>query len=202
MDFKEYKELNLRELRDAVKFFSNKGKKKRELWVVKEFLRILGLSYSEGELNQLLQDPPDVIFRDSHFEIKELMDENRHRHKEFKNRLKMFESAQSFDDIRDNDGWDQEALTIEELSQKVEKYIQDKIYGADMMAKTDLLIYVNPIKNYIDKNNLALSVPKDSAVRRWRSVTLLFNGGVTYILFTSPGAPVYIRALVGRVIKK
>ena len=131
------------------------------------------------------------IFRDSHFEIKELMDENRHRHKEFKKRLKMFESAQTFDDINEHEEWDQESLTTEELLQKIEKYIQNKKYDTDMMAKTDLLIYINPIKHYIDKNNLTLFVPNNSAIRRWRSVTLLFNGGVTDMFYISQCSYVY-----------
>jgi len=189
LDFKEYRELNLRELRDAIKFFSNNR-------------RILGLSYSESELNQPQRDPPDVIFRDSHFEVKELMDENRHRHKEFKNRLKMFEGAQSFDDIKDSEGWDQEALSIDELLQKLEKHLKAKIYSADMMAITDMLIYVNPMKHYIDKDNLVLTAPMDSPLRKWRSVSLLFNGGVAYVLFASSSAPEFVRALVCRVIKK
>lgn len=202
MEFKEYKEMQILALRESVEFLSNKGRKERELWVVKEFLRTLGLEFYESELNSPTEDPPDVTFRGANFEVTELMDEDRTRHKEFKERLERLEAAQSYNDVLEHEDWHREALSPEEILKKVEERLEDKNYSADFMANIDVLVYVNPvIKNYIDKKNLVFSISEDSRLRQWRSVSLLFNGRIAYVLFTSAGAPRYIQAFTGQVIK-
>jgi hypothetical protein len=202
MDFEKYKDIQLSALREADKFLSNVSKKERELWVVREFLKTLGLDYAEGELDSPSEDPPDVTFGTAHFEVTELMDEGRTRHKEFKERLKRLEAAQSYADILEHEDWDKEVPSPEQLIAKVEKRLGDKIYGADIMVQTDVILYVNPLKHYIDNSRLVISVPEDSPLRQWRSVTLLFNGGVAYVLFASASAPAFIREVSGRVIKR
>ncbi len=69
---------------EAVRFFSSASKSERELWVAKEFLENLGAEFSDDELIVPENDPPDVVFRDVLFEVKEILDQGRRRHAEFK----------------------------------------------------------------------------------------------------------------------
>ncbi|MFZ3072362.1 MAG: DUF1780 domain-containing protein [Thermodesulfobacteriota bacterium] len=194
MDFEKYKTKQMLALKDLITFFS-KEKKQRELWVVKNFLTILGVDYGENEFNQPNGDPPDITFRDAKFETTELMDENRPRHGILKKRLENLELAQSYADIPSEewDHWDSENLSPEGLLRKVEMRLKKKNYSPDVMAKTDALVYVNLLKYNIDKDNLRFSIHKSSAILCWRSVSLLFNGDVAHVLFASNATSEFIR---------
>ncbi|MBJ7311001.1 DUF5615 family PIN-like protein [Rugamonas sp. CCM 8940] len=50
-------------LEEDVKYFSAESKADREKWVVREFLRILGVQFNDEEIAPAKNDPPDVIFR-------------------------------------------------------------------------------------------------------------------------------------------
>ena len=67
---------------ESVRFFGAQRKPEREVWVADHFLENLNIAYSTEEVVSSDDDPPDVIFRDARFEIKEIMDPGRRRHAE------------------------------------------------------------------------------------------------------------------------
>jgi N-acetylglutamate synthase-like GNAT family acetyltransferase len=73
-------------LEASVQFFGAGEDKKqaRELYVVKGFLRGLGMEFNDDEIVIPLQDPPDALFRDACFEVKELFQQGRLRGPEYK----------------------------------------------------------------------------------------------------------------------
>jgi hypothetical protein len=73
-------------LKESVDFFASQDKFIRERWVVAEFLTNLSMPFAEADLVRG-SDPPDVIFREAQFEVKEILDKGRKRHAEFKQAL-------------------------------------------------------------------------------------------------------------------
>lgn len=73
-----------RALKESIAYFSAKNKAERERWVCLELVQNLGIAYDETEIVSPENDPPDVIFRDARFEVKEILDQGRKRHAEYK----------------------------------------------------------------------------------------------------------------------
>ncbi|MBK8016109.1 MAG: DUF1780 domain-containing protein [Betaproteobacteria bacterium] len=80
-------------LRASVEYFRSGNAIERNLWVGREFLQNLNLSFVEGEVMAPPSDPPDLIFRDFHAEVKEILDPGRKRHAEYKEALLKAERA-------------------------------------------------------------------------------------------------------------
>lgn len=82
-----YLEEQRKALRESVAFWSPERKLERELWVVKTFLRHLDVQYSDTELTPESSEPPDINFRGARLEIKEILDQDRRRHEEYRQKL-------------------------------------------------------------------------------------------------------------------
>lgn len=207
MIFEEYKKEMIEGLSESVRLFSNKGKKKLEIWVVKKFLNSLNLTFTEDEIIQVVQckEPPDITFRDACFEVMELYDENRQRHKEYKDRLHRIETATSYSDVLEPGTWDIEALSFQELLAISEACLHEKKgdYSMDTKTKLDVLIYVNLRKITIDDEDFVFTPIKDSGLTQWRSVSLslVFNRDIVCVAHASNEAPEFIRNLSGKIIK-
>lgn len=206
MEFEEYKKEIVEHLRESVRLFSNKGKKELELRIAQKFLNVLAVPYTESELHQPKDEPPDVTFRNARFEIIELYDEDRRRHDEYRNKLKKAEAARNYSEIREVATWDLESVSLPELLVVAEKRLQIKkgYYSPDTKAGLDVLIYVNLQKITIDDEDSVFSgpIPQSSFLRRWRSVSLVFNRLMVCVACTSISAPEFIRIASGRVIRK
>jgi hypothetical protein len=203
VEFEGYKKETVKHLRDSIRLFSSEGKKKRELWVAKKFLNVLGLSYTVSELLQPKDDPPDVTFRDARFEIMEVMEEGRKRHKEYKDKLKKVEIAQNYSEVLSTETWGQEMISLQELLGIVDDLLIQKKgdYSTDVKAKLDALMYVNLKKSYIEDEDYVFTLPQDSRLRQWRSASLVFNRNIVCVSFASSSAPPFILAASGKVIK-
>lgn len=99
MTDKEYIESVRKDLEESVNFFRSTNRPERELWVANEFLTNLGVSFKQSELVHVTDDPPDVIFREAKFEIKEILDQGRRRHAEFKASLEKAKAAKTPQDL-------------------------------------------------------------------------------------------------------
>lgn len=77
-----------RALKESIAYFSTKNKAERERWVCLELVQNLGIAYDETEIVSPENDPPDVIFRDARFEVKEILDQGRKRHVSTRPRFK------------------------------------------------------------------------------------------------------------------
>ena len=58
-------------LRETIDFYSNRNKPARYLWVVRHFLQFARVPFSPSDLVSVVQDPPDVCFGTTAFEVKE-----------------------------------------------------------------------------------------------------------------------------------
>jgi hypothetical protein len=132
-----------RALRESVDYFSNESKPERERWVCKLLLNSLRIPFQEAEVVSSLSEPPDVVFRDAQFEIKEIQAPGRKRHLEYKQALAhalvastASELIEEFTPVHITPGSIAE-LVLAKLHELAVKY------PPAIRQCTDLLIYVN-----------------------------------------------------------
>lgn len=199
-DDEECLEVQRKKRAEPVEFFQSENKVKRECWVVRTFLINLGLSFSDDELI-LAQDPPDVQFRDANFEIKEILDEGRRRHQEYKERLS--EATRATAPISSVRPVAFNELTISEVYdrtfQEAEK-LATKKYPLEVRRNLDLLFYVNLIHTF---EFVETPFPNVAALSLlgWRSVSFV-KGDRSCVLMATSDAPIFIREMVGRVVHR
>ena len=141
MEEKEILKEYIKEVKKSVDFFSGSKKKYREKWVVKQFLNNLHIKFKETEIQISSEEPPDVIFRDARFEIKEVLDEDRKRHKEYREALEKAKNAKKFSDLFERCS-PQEA-TIQDIAELIEQKLSEYILDSELYSKIDMLFYVN-----------------------------------------------------------
>jgi len=95
---KAYVDDLIKHTEDSITFFSNSMKSERERSVCAAFLRCLGIDFSAEEIVAKRNDPPDVVFRQANFEIRELYEVGRKRHDEYRERLEELKQAKTMDD--------------------------------------------------------------------------------------------------------
>ncbi len=181
-------------LKESVDFFSPKRKQERELWVGKSFIENLGVLFKDGELFTPPQDPPDVSFREARFEIKEILDAERKRHQEFKDKLKKAyeatEPADFLEEYRPIDITPEDigTLIINSLGKFSEKY------DPQTRSNLDLLIYINLSKSLLKSDSL----PARSAFSEfgWRSISALKGWG-SLVFYTNCSAPDFLQEKEG-----
>ena len=84
----------------SLKLFSadEKEKGKRERMLCAAFLMGLGIKFSTVDLESQRNDPPDVIFEEANFEVRELLNCGRRRGDEYKARYKTLKIAKTVED--------------------------------------------------------------------------------------------------------
>ena len=184
----EYIQTIIKAREESVRFFSSASKSERELWVAKEFLDNLGVDFLDSELAVPESDPPDVVFRGALFEIKEIMDQGRRRHAEFKDSLETARAATSIDELleqytpRDITYTEVYALVLERAS----KLAASK-YPLAVRQDLDLLFYVNleDVHGFVGS-----PLPAQQTIRTlgWRSVSFLM-GYISCVIVAQPNAP-------------
>ena len=144
MDDKEFIEKYKQDLLEAIAFYSNESKAKRELWVAREFLTNLQIEVSEKRLIPVSDDPPDIQFQVANFEIKKIMDENRQRHKEYRDALLKCDLVKNSSEIlesytpKDLTFQDIIDITIYELSKYQQIYSPDIKQNLDQISHGEL----------------------------------------------------------------
>lgn len=87
MEDDEFIEERVAALEESIAYFGSENKPERERWVVQAFLENMNIQYAEGDVVSPDEDPPDVIALGGYFEVKEILDSGRKRHKEYKDEL-------------------------------------------------------------------------------------------------------------------
>jgi hypothetical protein len=182
-------------LKISVEFFASHNKICREKWVVAEFLANLSISYNETEL-VCGSDPPDVIFREAQFEVKEIMDEGLERHREYKETLARAKTITDTAELL-------EFSTPKEISiQKVFARIHSiaashasKKYSPDVRKQLDLLFYVD-LLDVIDIIETPFPDVTILSELGYRSVSFL-ESHHSCILCTDPSAPSFLHVQPG-----
>lgn len=186
---------------EAVDFFSSKNKAERELWVANEFLENLGIDFDPSELQPVSDDPPDVMFRDAAFEIKELLEEGRKRHDELKIELNLAANAKRHSDLiafiepRDIEYVD----VYKRIECEAQKLAESK-YPIALRNKMDLLFYVNYVGVFGYVGN-PIPNPETLKSQGWRSVSVL-TGSISTVLMCQSNGPHELLSFAGKSVKK
>jgi len=183
------------ELEQSISFFSNSGKTKREIWVVAEFLRNLGVDFKGIELTPG-SNPPDVIFQDAAFEIKEIDEKNRKRGDEYKEKLQKTKSATTIKELSSDYAFKE--ISLPGIINRIDEAIRSFVYDTGFCKNTDMLFYVN--YSLIGKHNYI--IPANGAWMKWRSISMVTNNNISCVFFTNDAAPEFIETVKGKIIKR
>lgn len=179
--------------------FSRQFKPWREWHNAVHFLTNLHIGVDDAQVFCSPLDPPDVIYQDAAFEIKEIMDEGRRRHDEVKQaRQKAIRQPMSQDytlrpaiDLLPADAGQLVLAQLEGLAER---------YQAEVKARTDMLFYVNKLEHWFDDGPMP-----DSALFAkfgWRSVSAVVASGVSLVFYASTDAPKFLQDNYGQVRKR
>lgn len=187
------------EIKDSIKscekslnLFSNPGKPYTEIWVVREFLRNLGINFEDNEL-KTGNNPPDVIFRTAEFEIKELDKRGRKRHDEYKQKLEKAKSATSLTDLMTP--YEFKEISLQEIVNRIDEKIKELSYSPDFCKSTNILFYIN--FSLIGAH--CYIVPEKNIWVKWRSVSMVTNNNVSCVFWASNAAPEFIKSVMNKV---
>ena len=197
MDDREFIEESIRALEESVRSFAPENKAEGELWVAKAFLENLRIPFEAEELKSSNDEPPDVLFRDARFEIKEIMDPGRKRHLEYRRALERARRATSvrelFDTFRPTDTSIQ---AVYELC-LAQVALLEKKYAPAVRASLDLLFYIN-LQRVVGLKEAPYPDVESMASAGWRSVSFV-KGQRSCCFFAADGAPRFIAGAVGRI---
>src|SRR5690606_36997075 len=143
-------------------------------------------------------DPPDVVFRAARFEIKEILDQGRRRHDEYKAELERAKSlTDPVDTLQMFTPKDAHILEIFERCESAAQALENK-YPKALKAELDLLFYVN-----LQRVFKVIETPYPSTDHLgqlgWRSVSFVI-GQASGCFFARADAPDFIKAARGRLV--
>ncbi len=183
-------------LRESVAFWSPDKKLERETYTVRTLLEHLGVEHDPAELRTEAAEPPDMRFRDARFEIKEILDHDRRRHDEYRQKLQKALCAKSPRELMEQ--YTPEDLEFSEIGNRVVQVLEAeaKHYAPKVIEQLDLLVYVNLLKRIVVQDS---RVPDSSVFAKfgWRSVSVV-KSSVACVLHARPDAPEFLRANVGK----
>ena len=189
----EYLEQLRKHATDTRSFLSNKMKPERERSVCRAFLRLIGIVFEEYELIAPTSEPADVAFRDARFQVRDLLEPDRRRGDDWKEKEKKYSEAGS---LRQSVIPYSPATPIElhALIREIEKALAPKAqkYGSGC-ADVDALVYVDLKHKFLGVDSKMPSTDQLEA-QGWRSVSLLFLP-YAVVLFAKPAAPGLLKRL-------
>ena len=198
---KEYIEKLVAHAEESLRMLSNKGKSERERMVCAAFLRCLGVSFSSPELIAVENDPPDVKYQQAEFEVLELLDKNRRRGDEFKERYGTLKNAKSLDDtllaFRSPTPITFQGLFTQLIDALLEK---SERYGKEICASLDALILCNLRNRFLDPNSKYPSI-ESLKKQGWRSVSFVFPP-YSHVIFAKDTSPKVLRSNAGKTRMK
>jgi hypothetical protein len=197
MDDQEFLAQRIKDLEDSVAYFSPHNKQEGERWVAAAFVENLRVEHTEDEFVSPDDDPPDVIFRDARFEIKEILDPGRRRHDEYKAELKRARTLTDPKDLLQMFRPKDETL-CEIYRRCAESTLAlERKYPLAVRSDTDLLFYVNLINVF---KIIEIPYPDTSGLESsgWRSVSFV-KGQRSCCFFARSDAPDFIKQTLGHV---
>lgn len=182
-------------LKESVAFFASQDKFICESWVVTNFLTNMSVPFAESDLVRG-SDPPDVVFFNARFEVKEILDKDRKRHTEYKMALARAnvatDPAELLEEYSPKDISAQEVFA---LAYSVAENLATWKYPHEVRKNLDLLFYVN-LKDVMRLIEMPLPDVKPLAVLGYRSVSFL-EGHRSCVLYADPNAPVFLHVRPG-----
>ena len=198
MDDEEYLTEHIKGLEASVAFYAPGTTRARERYTASSFIENFRIDFTDDELISPDEDPPDILFRDIRFEIKEILDPGRRRHAEYKAELKR---AKALTDTKDSFRMftpkDAHVLDVFDRCEAAAKELEKK-YPDTVRTGLDLLFYIN-----LQQVTHLIEEPFPSTNRLshlgWRSVSFVM-GQRSSCLFARADAPDLIRSALGRII--
>jgi hypothetical protein len=195
----QYLESVRRGLAESVAFFSGMNKANRERWVCRELVRNLGVRAWERSFESPDRDPPDVIYRGFRFEVKEVLDPGRQRHREYREALAEAQAASDGKDlIRPYTPKYITPHQVGELISPVLAALEHK-YEPRLQQSLDLVFYLNLSETSLEHGEMPESCGFE--VGNWRSVAVLI-GWSTLVFSAKRSAPLLFRRAAGRVVTR
>lgn len=199
MDDREFIDDRIAALKESVKYFGNKNKPERERCVCAEFLSNLRIPFADADIQSPATDPPDVVFADARFEIKEILDPGRKRHDEYKQQLAHAERATDPHELLTL--FTPKDITPTEICQRVLETLQElgDRYLAGERSGIDLLFHVN-LKHHTLTEGL---LPDLTRLREfgWRSINVLM-GWSSFVLYAAEDAPSFLIESSQKVVQR
>ncbi len=182
-------------LKESVDFFASQDKFIRESWVAANFLTNLSISFAETDFVRG-SDPPDVVFRDAQFEVKEILDKDRRRHAEYKEALARANDATDPAELLE--GYSPKDISIQEVFALVHSVAADlatRRYPPKVRKELDLLCYVN-LQDVMRLVETPFPDVTPLAVLGYRSVSFL-EGHRSCVLCAGSSAPSFLHVQTG-----
>ena len=174
--------------------FSRLFKPWREWSNVVDFLTNLHIGADESQVFCSPIDPPDVLYKDAAFEVKEIMDEGRRRHDE----VKKFRQNKPSDYQAEEAG---RRFIVDLLPIKAGELVLGRLgdltrYKAEVKERTDLLFYINKRDHWFDAGPMpSAALFKDYG---WRSVSAVIQTKTSLVFYASDAAPQFLQDNAGR----
>ena len=199
MTDEEFLEDRRHALQESVKYFSAKNKSERERWVCDEFVQNLGLRFDESQVITPNDEPPDVVFRDCRFEIKELLDPGRLRHAEYKASLQKALEATDPQDLLNQ--FSPQDITPQQIGDRIltELRALENHYAPAVRERLDILFYVNLQEHFLKAGPMPSAL--EFAPYGWRSVSAVMGWG-GLVMFAAPDAPSLLTTNVGTLVQR
>ena len=197
MNDEEFIQQRIRDLEESVRSFSSSGKQEGERWVVNSFIENLRIEFTPEEIISPDDDPPDVVFRDARFEVKEIMDEGRERHREYKEELERVKTITDPKDLLKL--FRPKTMTIQEVYERCVgrvEFLKNK-YDQKTKSSLDLLLYVNLV-DVMGLTEKPFPNAKQLFTSGWRSISFV-KGQRSCCFYAHTSAPKFIKDAVGRI---
>lgn len=191
---------SIEDLEASVCFFSSKSKSERERWVVDKLLENMNIPHNDNDIVSPDQDPPDVLALGGRFEIKEILDEGRKRHKEYKDSLIRAKTISNPHDLLTT--FTPVPCSVQEIFQYCCEEINklQKKYPANLRSNMDLLFYVN-LRHIFTIDEIPFPDITTLTSCGWRSISFI-QGEVACCFYASPDAPSWLQTDVGQLQRK
>jgi len=179
--------------------FSRSFKPWREWNVAVNFLTNLHCGFDESQVYCAPRDPPDVVYKECSFEVKEILDAGRKRHDEVKAALIASPGVESSKpQIAEYSPKDLPPEFVGQLVLSELKRIALKPnYKPSVCSSFDLLLYVNLLEHWFEEGPMPR--PSLFSVFGWRSVSAVVASDTSLVLFADDCAPLLLRANAGRI---
>lgn len=186
------------QLRRAVAFFSEASKCERERWVCRELLRSAAVEFAESEVTLSVNEPPDVCFRTARFEVKEILDPGRKRHREYKDAL--VEALANAGVPNEQIGYSPKDITPVGVGELIQAKLSELAnhYAPAVKANLDALFYVNLTEHWLTAGSMPQ--PQTFAQYGWRSVSAVYGGRHALFFYATASAPEFLRTRQGTAL--
>jgi hypothetical protein len=162
------------------------------------FLRCLGINFSQADIFSNQHDPPDAFYQSAQFEVMEMLEFDRKRTDEFRNRLESLLAANSLEDTLIKIEMPS-PISLTELLDMLFQELEFKAikYGKIICSGLDALVYVCLSNRFLDAKAFFPNC-KIFAEQSWRSVSFVFPPYAS-VLWCNQDAPLFLSSFNGKL---